>query len=232
MMKHALYTALFVAAAAWTANSACAAGYGGFPHHGTLPSNQCRPSNPASVPQARTVNVTVPMPQQPAPWCAPCPPPTLAKPAPVRVEVSVRPESPCETRPTPLTYRERGPLQAALYHGTGLAGAAVALPLRLVETVFPVPAVRRTCVEAFPTAVSCRPLVVTNPPGGPSAAPLPRVGAPTFCGPHIPARVVRDAEYPCVEPQTLVGGIVTLPSRMLQTGRFFGDLSASGEHCR
>lgn len=232
MMKHALYTALFVVAAAWTATPADAAGYGSFPHQGTPPPNLCRPANPAAPPQARVVHVTVPPAQQPPPWCAPCPPSRPAKPGPVRVEVSVRPELPCETHPVPLMYHERGPLQAALYHGTGLVGAAVAFPLRLVETVCPLPQPERPPVHCHPAAVPCPPPFVTGPPAGPCAAPFPRAGAPAPCGPHFPARVVRDAEYPPIEPQTLLGGIVTLPSRMLQTGRFFGDLGATGERCR
>jgi hypothetical protein len=68
-------------------------------------------------------------------------------------------------------------------------------------------------------------------PAGPSVAPLPRAGCPARCEPYLPARIVRDAEFPLLEPRDLMGGLVNLPFRLMQRGRFFGDWGKGSEFC-
>ena len=75
-----------------------------------------------------------------------------------------------------------------------------------------------------PCPPRCAPPMQCAPPGG-SLSPLPRPACPSPCMPYIPPRMVQDAEYPCLEPRSLLAGIVNLPFRLLQRGRPCGDMN-------
>ena len=103
-------------------------------------------------PVARTVRVTVPVPQPPGhggpPVCLPpsiyCPPSRSATtpppPLPVRVDIAVRPEE-CDQRcPVPVVYRDPGFLRPIICHSVGLLGATIAAPFRAAEMLCPLQA--------------------------------------------------------------------------------------------
>lgn len=77
---------------------------------------------------------------------------------------------------------------------------------------------------------SCAP-PMASAPVGPSVAPLLRAGCPSPCEPYLPARIVRDAEFPLLEPRDLMGGLVNLPFRLMQRARLFGDWGKGSESC-
>jgi len=216
----------------------------------------------ATKPVAKTVNVTVPISTPPPTFCAAppimqCPPiqgppcwtPPVSKPTPVRVEVSVRPDL-CD-RPdlAPVVYRDPGFFKPIIASATCLVGATVAAPFRLLETLIPVdvppncgpPVPPPGCLPSTPpppVTGRCGPPPCVGPPvcapGGPSLAPLPRKTACPTCGPVIPPMLVACNEEPPCAPQSLLGGIVDFPSRLLRRGRFVGDMGATptgGPHC-
>jgi hypothetical protein len=219
-------------------------------------SQQC--SRPTSqIPVSRTVNVTVPLPT-PSPATCPrpqnvpcsgvpaavCPTPPVAKPTPVRVEVSVRPEPCARPDKVPVVYRDPGFLQPIISSAVSLAGATIAAPFRLLETLVPLECARKcpppvcrppappNCTAcALPQMVPrCGPPPCMGPPvcapSGPSVAPLPHRACPPACGPAIPpAMVSRNEEPPC-EPASLLGGIINLPGRLVRQGRVFGDMGS------
>lgn len=222
----------------------------------------CGPQIPAhpAPPVARSVNVTVPLPQTTqvqiprpcgsvAPYCQPAAPPP-SRPMPVRVDIAVRPES-CDRRhPVPVVYRDPGFLGPIVAHSVGLVGAAIAAPFRIVEMFCPVPVQpcpQRCCQrpapnpcgyqQPIPAFVPKCPVPCTQPvppcrpvfacaPQGPSVAPLPSCAPPQPCGPFMPpAMVQRDEEPPCA-PQSLLGGLINLPSTLITRGRLVHDLGA------
>jgi hypothetical protein len=225
------------------------------PYCGPAP-KACAPPPPARIPVARTVNVRVPLPCPPAPrpvcrppvrcgspapaYCAPPPCPKRPKPMPVRVEVSVRPESPCEQRLAPLVWRDPGPLKAVIGSGTALLRAAIAAPFKAAEMLVPC-SWKRKCRPLVPPRNQCgipqpcyppnmigcrRPITcapcpppMTRAPVGPSVAPLPPASGPAPCGPYIPPRIVRNARFPMFEPGSLAEGIVNLPFRFVGRAR-------------
>lgn len=99
---------------------------------------------------ARSVNVTVPVPQPPRqclpPGCPPsrmyCPPPVCApqpvRAIPVSVDIAVRPESCDQRRPVPVVYRDPGFLAPLIKHSVGFVGATIAAPFRVAEMLCPV----------------------------------------------------------------------------------------------
>jgi hypothetical protein len=114
-------------------------------------------------PVARSVRVTVPVPQPPRqclpPACPPspmyCRPTVCAPPArsiPVSVDIAVRPESCDQRRPVPVVYRDPGFLRPIVYHSIGLVSATIAAPFRVAEMLCPVTAPpcppRRPCGPA------------------------------------------------------------------------------------
>lgn len=226
-------------------------------------SAQCAPptqiSRPLSNhPTARTMTVTVPVTQPTQPICNPrqtfpvgcCPAPVpVAQPrmstTPVRVDVSVRAEGPEKTNMAPIVYRDPGFFRAIVTSAVSLAGATIAAPFRILETLVPVDCENRipnSCRPRPPSSCStqcpaptppmigkcvpkpCFPTPVTCAPPGPSVAPLPPFRPAGGCAPFIPPKMVEDP--PC-EPQSLLGGLANLPSRFAQRGRFFGDMGQS-----
>jgi hypothetical protein len=208
-----------------------------FPPASTQLGNPCPPAppycQPAPQPQARSC----PMPQQPAYGTYPrkCTPPPL-------------PEPTCSPRLVPVQFRDPGPVQPIMAHLTGLVGATVALPLRIAETLCPVPV--KSC---RPPVSACRPpqcaprqMPACAPP--PCAAPMPSCGAPApyppmlacehggpcvahlppcsppSCGPQIPPALLREYEFAPLEPQALLTGLWNLPARMARGARFTGDV--------
>lgn len=105
-------------------------------------------------PVARSVQVTVPMPQPPKPFpppaCLPSPPycpaaaTAPARPMPVRVDIAVRPEECDQRRPVPVVYRDPGFLGPIVSHSLGLVGATIAAPFRVAEMLFPLDASPRS----------------------------------------------------------------------------------------
>lgn len=185
------------------------------------------------------------------PWCAPAPPATASgRPLPVRVEVAVRPESCEQRRPIPVVYRDPGFMGPIIRHSVGLAGATVAAPFRVLEMLVPLDASsnvgNRRCGPPRPQNCGYRglsvprfappcPPPVTRPayacvprvgcaPTGPSVAPLPPCGAPSSCGPYMPPAMV-EREPPCA-PQSLLGGVLDLPFRLMSRGRLLGDIGS------
>lgn len=119
-------------------------------------------------PVARSVQVTVPVPQPPRPYggppacrpspmyCRPQAAPAPSPPMPVRVDIAVRPEASDQRHLVPVVYRDPGFLGPIVCHSVGLVGATIAAPFRVAEMLFPV------------EAPACRP----KQPCGPSARPL------------------------------------------------------------
>ncbi len=212
-------------------------------------------------PVARSVNVTVPLPQAPR-FCAPpactprycCPPagpPAPSRPMPVRVDIAVRPEACDQRHPVPVVYRDPGFLGPIICHSVGLVGAAVSAPFRILEMLCPVPAkpcpprcgpaprpgtcsyqhqnpsfVPKCPVPCTQPAPPCRPGLACAPPG-PSVAPLPPGVSLPPCGPFMPpAMVERDEEPPCA-PQGLIGGLIRLPSTLVERGRLVHDMGSA-----
>ncbi len=173
---------------------------------------------------------------------SPCYNPPTEKPTPVRVEVSVRPESCGGTNLAPLVYRDPGFFRPILTSAVSLLGSVVAAPFRFAETLVPLdsPSKGKGSCQRSPIPQPCGsqrtppPQVVERcgpgpcmgppvcAPTGPSVSPLPP-NAQTQCGPFIPPMLVAgNEEAPC-EPQSLLGGIMNLPSRILLRGRFPGS---------
>lgn len=185
------------------------------------------------------------------PLCAPAPPATApVRPLPVRVEVAVRPELFEQRRQVPVVYRDPGFMGLIVRHTVGLAGATVAAPFRVLEMLIPLDAPpnagNRRCgpprpqnceyqQPAAPRFVPLCPPPVTRPayacapsvgcaPTGPSVAPLPPCSGPSGCGPYMPPAMV-EQEPPCA-PQSLLGGVLDLPFRLMSRGRVLGDMGS------
>lgn len=209
-------------------------------------------------PVPRTVTVTVPVkpdvklihPRLCAPngFCPPSVPQAQnVRPAPVRVDVTVRPEPADQGKLAPVIFRDPGILKPVVNSAIALTGAVIAAPFRLLDML----AAKESCNtprnQCRPALIpGCRPPscpsqpfapMATSPclsplppvalgcaPTGPSVAPLPPCRPPVGCSPSIPPKMVeRDVPPPC-EPQSLLGGIVNLPSRLATYGRLFGDV--------
>lgn len=166
----------------------------------------CVPQQPIQ-PVARSVNVTVPVPQPPKPCmppaCVPapyCPPPGAAtapsRPMPVRVDIAVRPEGCDQRRPVPVVYRDPGFLGPIISHSIGLIGATVAAPFRIAEMICPLDTSpcppQRPCGPPPPPPLNCGyqspppqfapkcPAPITQP-----VAPCPPVLTCAPCGPSV-----------------------------------------------
>jgi len=122
----------------------------------------CAPRQPVQQPVARSVGVTVPIPQPPKSCIPPgyagpqyCPPGATAaaptRPMPVRVDIAVRPEAFDQRYPVPVVYRDCGFFGPIIRNSVGLVGAVVAAPFRLAETLFPLEA------SACPQRKQCGP---------------------------------------------------------------------------
>ncbi len=132
---------------------------------------------------ARSVRVTVPVPQPPRqclpPGCRPspmyCPPPVCApqpaRPIPVSVDIAIRPESCDQRRPVPIVYRDPGFLGPIVRHSIGLVGATIAAPFRVAEMLCPV------------TAPPCPPRRPWGPPPCSINREYPRPGPCQFVPP-------------------------------------------------
>ena len=113
-----------------------------FPQYpAVIPHNrQCVPRRPVAQPAVRSVNIRVPVPYAP-PVLLPCPPGEVrygpSRTMPVRVEVAVKPETPCNGRRVPATFRDPGPLQPIISNGVGLVGSLLAAPFRVIEMFLP-----------------------------------------------------------------------------------------------
>jgi hypothetical protein len=156
----------------------------------SFPSVQPYASQQRVQPVARSVQVTVPMPQPPRPCgppaCLPsqsyCRPPVSATapspPMPVRVDIAVRPEECDQRHPVPVVYRDPGFLGPIISHSVGLIGAAIAAPFRVAEMLCPLEA------PACPPKQRC----------GPTSRPLncgyPPPAAPQF-SPKCPAPITQ-----------------------------------------
>ncbi len=187
------------------------------------PPQGCRPPvrvcPPPPAPIKRTVTVDVPMPCPPPPVCrpappscGPCPPPKCAPPPcpppvrtrPVQVEVSVRPDTGCKERLTPIVYRDPGPIKPVINSAVDLTGAAVALPFRVLEMFVPNPKLKRQCPRPMMTAMPCAPPVFAcGPTPVAKCRPAPRPCAPpvSYCRPVVNPTVCAPPA-PCRTPVT------------------------------
>ncbi|MGO9571134.1 MAG: hypothetical protein ACLP5H_26715 [Desulfomonilaceae bacterium] len=153
-----------------------------FPATYPVPPTRVRPCAPQQTvqPVARSVNVTVPVPQPPKPYmppaCVPspyCPPPAAAaapsRPMPVRVDIAVRPEACDQRQPVPVVYRDPGFFGPIIRHSVGLVGATVAAPFRVLEMLCPLEgppcSPKRQCGPP-PRAMNCG-----YPPAAPQFVP-------------------------------------------------------------
>lgn len=149
-------------------------------------------------PVARSVQVTVPVPQPPAPYgrraylpspmYCPQPSPVTAppRPMPVRVDIAVRPDHD-QRHLVPVVYRDPGFLGPIVSHSVGLVGATIAAPFRVAEMLFPVEA--PACRPKQPCGPSARPLNCgQRPPVGPPFAqkcPMPLAQPASPCCPVL-----------------------------------------------
>lgn len=85
------------------------------------------------------------------------------------------------------------------------------------------PPMARPCA-APPCPPPCAPRIVKCAPPGPSVAPLPRPACAPQCGPYAPPCLVEEAEMPILEARSLACGLMTLPGRLAQRARLFGDM--------
>jgi hypothetical protein len=212
------------------------------------PAYSCAPRQ-QSQPVARNVSVTVPVPQRPAPclppmcgpvpYCPPRPAAAPARPMPVRVDISVRPED-CGQRPAvPVAFRDPGFMAPIVGYSVGLLGATIAAPFRVAEMLCPIKA--RACAPkapctpppcpvnygpppCVPMQAPCRPVAVACAPPGPSVAPLPGCARPASCGVNIPPALLAEYQFPQCEPQDLLSGICNLPGRMVNQSRLPGGI--------
>lgn len=105
----------------------------------------------------------------------------------------------------PLSLRDQGPVRPIVHNTVGLLGALVAAPFRLLETVVP---------------------VSSPPPAGAPQCARPQGGSPFIScqGPGLPPALVAEYRFPPAESQSLLMGILSLPWRIPNDGRFLGDL--------
>ena len=187
------------------------------------------PCPPPQAPQpvAKTIDIKVPVPYPPHQVCLPhvarcgsmppCVPQSVCrhpKPSqmPVRVEVSIRPEKPCDPKLVPLRYRDPGPIRPVVEHTVGFIGSAIALPFRTLEMFVgrckkcpPKP-----CAPlCMPAPMACGPRIVKC--GPPTCPPPVRLGIPT-CGPP-----------PCPPP-------CPIPMSCVPTGPSVGPLPCTGPY--
>ena len=220
-------------------------------HAGSSASQGCKPvrygeSPTPPQPASRTVNVNVPIPSS-TPACSPysattrgltpvCTPaggrPTLS--TPVRVEVIVRPELQSGAKSVPVEIRDAGPVRPIVAYSVGLVGAAVAAPFRMLELLFPSPASSEnvsgppSCprpVGGTSVPTPCLP-ICSYRPVEPAVAPLPGVGCTAPHGHQLPPALLSEYQFPPLEHQSLLMGILSLPWRIATDGRFLGDLQS------
>ena len=170
---------------------------------------------------------------------------------PVRVDIAVHPEMRDQRRPVRVVYRDPGFLGPIIAHSVGLVGAAVAAPFRIVEmlclgssSTLPTTVRRTTCTKYLRlsaaesrvrTQVSgtlrsaCPNRAGRDSPVPPQDLPshpfLPlcfSAGMRTF---HASCTGGNSDEEPPCAPQSLIGGLVNLPYRLMERGRFLGDVN-------
>ncbi len=197
------------------------------PHcpQGSWVQGKCASRQPVPQPPTRSVSVRIPFSCPPvAVPASPCSrvryhqPQTL----PVRVEIGLRPESSCQTRRAPIMFRDPGPLRPVICHGVSLAGALVAAPFRLIETVFPV-GPHRLCPAVPPVPMRFPVPNSACPPPAPSIAPFPQSVCPSVGSCLPPPMLVQEQQLPAWEPKSLIGGLCNLPLSLLTRGRWTGD---------
>jgi len=181
---------------------------------------------------------------------------------PVKVHVEVKPEVACTARPVPVAFRDPGPVEPVISNGVALVGAVVAAPFRLIEILCPFGQERPcpgrplpmtcpppnspkpfsgSCEPYCPQPIckipalqplQCRVLQGACPPTGPSICPLPTVGCPSPSACFLPPRLVENDRVPILEPRSLIGGLWSLPARLISGGRWTGDLGEPTSRCR
>lgn len=255
-MKTRMFAVLLAAVISVSADLSCSA-ESAFPSQNLQKCSipvRCAPQPPVQPPVARSVSVRVPIacpvPAAPMIGCREIPR-RPSPPLPVRVEIGIRPESSCDNRAVPLSFRDPGPVQPVISHGVGLVAALVAAPFRLIETVCPVRP-QRQC-SAAPAALMTNPHpvhpspfnaygppgashqahlnrpMICPPPHGACAPPVPAISPipPAGCPPPgsclPPPTLVREWQLPALEPQSLIGGLWNLPAELLTRGRRDGD---------
>jgi hypothetical protein len=167
-------------------------------------------------------------------------------PIPQKVKECPAPPPDCGPKLVPLYFRDPGPVKPVIQHIVGLAGATVALPFRMAETLCPlpqytwgptimpscqpIPCVPPTLSLCAPTpppscsvAPTCFPPLVCRPVG-PCVAPLPPAPCRPPCGPNLPPALVGEYWFPQYEAQDLLSGIWNFPGRLIRMGRFAGDI--------
>jgi len=186
--------------------------------------------------QPHRVIVQGPM-QQPLPAMSSCAP----QKAPVCAPAKIRTAPPKSASPfphlIPLEIRDSGPIKPIVAHTVWLAGALIAAPFRLLETVAPIGHISGYAHGEGPLP---SPAVPCLQHGAPPRA-LPWAGLPPFMpagnayghGPSYPTGNAspssQENRFPQVEPQSLLGGIVQFPATMVTQGRTLGDLGSSSQ---
>jgi hypothetical protein len=195
------------------------------------PAQPCATSQPAPPPPiTRTVQVDVPVPC-PRPLCAPqacppspcgptaCPPACPTQPVQVRIDVRVRPEPCGAQRPDQNVCLDFGPLGPVI----GIAAATMAIPIRLLETLFPGPGWRRL------------PQAVCGPYGAPPYSPcVPSMPIPAYqkcvplptCGPPIQPVYLQRPQAAACSPGSGQHRPLLRPTTDLGNGAVSGGLSS------
>jgi hypothetical protein len=110
----------------------------------------------------------------------------------------------------PIRVMDPGPVRPVVTNTVGLAGALLAAPFRLIETVIPPALPQQDTVPGR----GCRP----QPPFRTPA-----------CGNDIPPAVVAENRHPILEPQGLLVGVIKFPFTLFGQGRFAGDLGEGNQ---
>ncbi len=186
--------------------------------------------------QPHRVIVNGPM-QQPLPAMSPCAAPQRAPLcAPAKIRTAPPKSASSFPRLIPIEIRDSGPIKPIVAHTVWLAGALIAAPFRLMETVLPLGYISGYSGASAPVPP---PGVACVPYGAPPRA-LPFTGAPFTQagggygqGPSYPmgnpSPSSQENRFPQVEPQSLLGGVVQFPTTMVTQGRILGDLGSSAQ---
>ncbi|MGC8602979.1 MAG: hypothetical protein ACP5VS_04740 [Desulfomonilaceae bacterium] len=157
------------------------------------------------------------------------------------------PVGPCQPRLVPVTYREEGPIRSIVINAVGLLASTIQLPFRAIEAILPVTWSRQQAVVpnyngpqspcAGNTPILRRPQPTPIPPCGhhaaicappsPDLGPIPSQPTTPACGTQLPPQLVRESNYPSLEPADLLQGVLRLPQTIIQSGRWFGDMSST-----
>ena len=151
-----------------------------------------------------------------------------------RSPAGIHPESPAQ-RPVELSYVEPGPIRAIAFYAVGLIKSTIASPFRLIETVIPAGS-KTDCSRPRPMCGTppvcqlqrcvpiCKPAMAGCAPPAPNLGPRPGPPCQPSCWPNLSPQVVKEYEFPPVEPNNLLSGLWNLPATLFRQGQVTGDV--------